>query len=328
MTKHLLVTGGAGFIGANFIKYLLKNTSYLITNIDALTYASNPLTMEQWNKAENFRFLRTDITDRKQVKDVFNTKYDIIIHFAAETHVDRSIQNANPFVHTNIIGTYHLLEAMMEGRAGKMIHISTDEVYGSLKPTEPPFTEKSPLSPNNPYSASKASSDLLVHSYYKTYKLPVIITRCSNNFGPYQHPEKFIPKIIASTLANCPIPIYGDGKQIRDWLFVEDHCRGIHACIEKGNDGEIYNFGGLNEATNLEVAEKILEMMGKDKSLLTFVEDRKGHDRRYSINWQRASRELNWKPIVGFEDGLERTINWYLKNQKWLSYFEQSSGVQ
>ncbi|MBN8201191.1 MULTISPECIES: dTDP-glucose 4,6-dehydratase [Bacillaceae] len=311
MVKNLLVTGGAGFIGSNFISRILMNKNYYITNIDSLTYASNKKEIQAFEISNNYRFIKCDIGNEVELNEVFDLRYDAIINFAAETHVDRSILNAHPFIRTNIQGTFNLLQAVLKGKADKMIHISTDEVYGSLSPGDSPFTEQTPLAPNNPYSASKASSDLLVRSFYETYQLPLIITRCSNNYGPLQHTEKLIPKTITNALNNQEIPLYGDGLNIRDWIFVEDHCRGIEMVLEKGIAGEIYNIGGNNEKTNLEVIQIILNQLNKDKSLIKYIDDRKGHDRRYAMNSSKISKEVGWKPEVSFEEGISRTINWY-----------------
>ncbi|HWO75386.1 MAG TPA: dTDP-glucose 4,6-dehydratase [Bacillus sp. (in: firmicutes)] len=312
--KDILVTGGAGFIGSNFIKFILNNTSYHITNVDKLTYAGNSSNMVNFDKHSRYRFFHCNIADNEQLKRVFDKKYFAIINFAAETHVDRSIENAAPFIETNIKGTFNLLNYVIHGKAEKYIQISTDEVYGSLSEDEPSFTEKSPLSPNNPYSASKASADLLVRSFYKTYQIPVMITRCSNNYGPHQHTEKFIPKIIQHALQEKKIPLYGDGMNIRDWLFVEDHCRAISMVLENGKPGEIYNIGGDCEKTNKEVILSILNILGKSKDLIEHVTDRKGHDRRYSINFQKIYKQIGWQPAVSFDDGIRKTIDWYKHN--------------
>lgn len=310
---EILVTGGSGFIGTNFIYYLLDHSDYVITNIDALTYASNDFINTDQSIGDRYRFIHCDITSETELDKVFDRTFDYIIHFAAESHVDRSIQNASPFIQTNIIGTMNLLNAVKDGKAKKMIQVSTDEVYGSLSKDDDPFTETTPLAPNNPYSASKAGADLLVQSYFNTYQIPVMITRCSNNYGPYQHIEKFIPKIITSVLNQTEIPLYGDGQQIRDWLFVEDHCRAIHAVMEKGKIGSVYNIGGDNERTNADVAHQIIDILGGDHQLIRYVDDRLGHDRRYAINFDKINKELNWKPKVNFEVGLARTIDWYKK---------------
>ncbi|WP_223596644.1 dTDP-glucose 4,6-dehydratase [Neobacillus bataviensis] len=311
MQKEILVTGGAGFIGSNFIEYMLRNTDYNITNVDKLTYAGNMLNMKDFSTDGRYRFFQFDIAIKEQLRMVFDRKYDAILNFAAETHVDRSIENAEPFIKTNIHGTLNLLNFVLQGKAKKLIQISTDEVYGSLNENDFPFTEKSPLSPNNPYSASKASADLLVRSYYQTYQLPVIITRCSNNYGPHQHTEKLIPKIITQALQEKEITLYGDGKNVRDWLYVEDHCRAIHKVLEQGQPGDLFNIGGACEKTNEEVASYILDLLGKSKDLITHVTDRKGHDRRYSINFGKIKTKIGWHPTFSFEEGIKKTIDWY-----------------
>ncbi|WP_264739389.1 dTDP-glucose 4,6-dehydratase [Cytobacillus firmus] len=311
MTKHLLITGGAGFIGANFISYLLSNTNYYICNADSLTYAANKELIQLFEKSGRYHFTQCDISNEASLSSVFTQEYEAIINFAAETHVDRSIINAAPFIHTNINGTFNLLEAVLKGKARKMIQISTDEVYGSLQPADPPFTEESPLAPNNPYSASKANADLLVRSYYKTHQLPLIVTRCSNNFGPMQHLEKLIPKTIYHAINNMKIPLYGDGLNIRDWIYVEDHCKAIHLALENGAPGEVYNIGGTEEKTNLEIVQMILKHLKKDTQLIHFIEDRKGHDRRYAMDSTKILKELGWKPCVSFEEGMKKTIEWY-----------------
>lgn len=309
---NLLITGGAGFIGLNFVQYLLKNTLYKLTVIDSLTYASHPNEIHALTANKRLRFLKGNIANQEDLEAVMDQKYDCIIHFAAESHVDNSIKNADLFIQTNIVGTYNLLIQLIKGNAEKMIHISTDEVYGNLSPDQKPFTELSPLSPNNPYSATKASSDLLVRSYYETFKIPLITTRCSNNFGPYQNLEKFIPTIIYSALHNNKIPVYGDGQQIRDWLFVEDHCKAILLILEKGTLGEVYNIGGGNERKNIDIVKQILKIMGKPENLIEFVEDRKGHDRRYAIDSTKLQNQLGWKQTPCFNQSLEKTVLWYL----------------
>lgn len=309
---NLLVTGGAGFIGLNFVHFLLKNTPYQITVIDSLTYASHPDEIQALTSNPRFRFIKGNIADKNDLKAVMDQQYEAIIHFAAESHVDNSIQNAEEFIHTNIVGTYELLEQLKLGAAKKMIHVSTDEVYGTLTPTQHPFTELSPLSPNNPYSATKASSDLLVRSYYETFKLPLMTTRCSNNFGAYQNKEKFIPTIVYSALHNQKIPIYGDGQQIRDWLFVEDHCKAISLILEKGTSGEVYNIGGGNERKNVDLVKRILEIMGKSENLIEYIEDRKGHDRRYAINSTKLQSELGWEQTSSFDQSLVKTVKWHI----------------
>lgn len=313
MNNHLLITGGAGFIGANFISYLLNHSNYYITNVDSLTYASNIDAIKRFEKSNQYRFLHRDIGNVQDLDAIFDQKYAAIINFAAESHVDRSIMDAAPFIHTNINGTFNLLQAVLNGKAMKMIQISTDEVYGSLHLTDPSFTEETPLAPNNPYSATKAGADLLVRSYFKTHKLPLIITRCSNNYGPIQNTEKFIPKVISNALKNINIPVYGDGLNIRDWVYVEDHCRAINLVLENGVPGEVYNIGGSEEKTNLEVIQIILNKLQKSNQLIHFIEDRKGHDRRYSIDSAKTTNELGWKPLVSFSEGIDRTIEWYKK---------------
>ncbi|MEC0572298.1 dTDP-glucose 4,6-dehydratase [Bacillus inaquosorum] len=315
MAKSYLITGGAGFIGLTFIKLMLKETEARITVLDKLTYASHPDEMETLKENSRFRFIKGDISVQEDIDRAFDETYDGVIHFAAESHVDRSISQAEPFITTNVMGTYRLAEAVLRGKAKKLIHISTDEVYGDLEADDPAFTETTPLSPNNPYSASKASSDLLVLSYVKTHKLPAIITRCSNNYGPYQHSEKMIPTIIRHAKQGLPVPLYGDGLQIRDWLFAEDHCRAIKLILEKGTDGEVYNIGGGNERTNKELASIIMKQLGCEE-LFAHVEDRKGHDRRYAINASKLKNELGWRQEVPFEEGIARTIRWYTDNDR------------
>ncbi|MGY6210919.1 dTDP-glucose 4,6-dehydratase [Cytobacillus firmus] len=311
MGKKLLVTGGAGFIGAHFIEYILRNTNYEITNLDALTYAANPANVKEFEDSERYHFIKCDIGDKEKLNLSISHKYYAIINFAAESHVDRSIDDPYPFIHSNITGTLNLLEAVLAGKADKMVQISTDEVYGSLKPNEAPFTEKTSLAPNNPYAASKAAADMLVRSYFKTHQLNLNITRCSNNYGPMQHKEKLIPKVITKFLKHEKIPLYGDGQNIRDWLYVEDHCRAIRMVLESGKPGEVYNIGGSEEKTNIEVIEMILNKLGKEQAQVIKVPDRKGHDRRYSIDSTKILKDLGWKPEVTFEDGLIRTLDWY-----------------
>ncbi|KQU19318.1 dTDP-glucose 4,6-dehydratase [Bacillus sp. Leaf75] len=317
---NLLITGGAGFIGLNFVQYLLKNTLYNITVIDSLTYAGHPKEIHTLTSSDSrLRFIKGSIVNETDLEIVMDQQYEAIVHFAAESHVDNSIQSADKFIQTNIVGTYNLLQQLIKGYAKKMIHISTDEVYGTLSSTQPPFTEQSLLAPNNPYSATKASSDLLVRSYYETFKLPLITTRCSNNFGPFQNIEKFIPTIIYSAFNNNKIPVYGDGLQIRDWLFVEDHCKAISLILEKGTLGEVYNIGGGNERKNIDVVKQILEIMRKPENLIEFVEDRKGHDRRYAIDSSKLQNELGWKQTYSFDQSLEKTVQWYINRIKGAS---------
>ncbi|MES9769595.1 dTDP-glucose 4,6-dehydratase [Priestia megaterium] len=313
---NILITGGAGFIGLNFVHYLLKTTLYNITVIDSLTYASHPKEIRNLTSHPRLRFIEGSITNEKDIETVMDQQYEAIVHFAAESHVDKSILNADKFIQTNIGGTYNLLKQVIKDYAKKMIHISTDEVYGTLSSTQKPFIEESPLSPNNPYSATKASSDLLVRSYYETFKLPLITTRCSNNFGPFQNIEKFIPTIVYNALHNHKIPVYGDGLQIRDWLFVEDHCKAISLILEKGAVGEVYNIGGGNERKNIDVVKRILEIMGKTENLIEYVEDRKGHDRRYAIDSSKLQNELGWKQTTSFDQSLEKTVRWHINKFK------------
>lgn len=311
MTKSYLITGGAGFIGLNFVKLMLQDADVRLTVFDKLTYASHPEEMDELLKLSHFRFIQGDITLQHELDQAFDEVYDAIIHFAAESHVDRSIESAEPFIQTNVLGTYRMLEAVLKGKAKKLIHISTDEVYGDLEPDDPAFTEQTPLSPNNPYSASKASSDLLVKSYIHTHQLPAMITRCSNNYGPYQHEEKLIPTIIRKAVNGEKIPIYGDGQQIRDWLYVEDHARAVKQVLENGTAGQVYNIGGGNEKTNLDLTKTILSQLGVSHDQIAFIQDRKGHDRRYAINASKLKGEIGWTQETSFEEGIEKTINWY-----------------
>ncbi|MEW9107126.1 dTDP-glucose 4,6-dehydratase [Paenibacillus sp.] len=315
---HVLVTGGMGFIGSNFILYMLSQYSNLrITNLDVLTYAGNPDNLEEVSSSERYRFVKADITNHVQLERIFaETAYDAVVHFAAESHVDRSIADPEAFVRTNVWGTFQLLEAAKRHGVSKFIHVSTDEVYGSLEDTGC-FTEESPLAPNSPYSASKAGSDLLARAYGQTYGLPVVITRCSNNYGPRQFPEKLIPTIILRALHDEPIPIYGDGSNVRDWLHVTDHCTAIDFALRVGKVGEVYNIGGHNERTNLDVVRMILQVLNKPESLITFTSDRPGHDKRYAIDPSKSERELGWRPQIELEQGMRQTVAWYVSNQAW-----------
>lgn len=316
----ILVTGGAGFIGSCFIRYILnKYSNYKIINLDALTYCGNLDNLKDVENNPNYEFVHGNICDEALVNELIN-KVDIVINFAAESHVDNSIKVSKIFFETNVLGTLNLLEASKKSNIKRFIQISTDEVYGSIK--EGYFTENSQIAPNNPYAASKASADLLVRSYYETYKLPTIITRCTNNYGPYQYPEKLIPFFISKLLKNEKVPIYGDGMQIRDWLYVYDHCEAIDLVLHNGKIGEIYNIGGHNEKTNLEITGLILSAMNKDESFIEHVEDRLGHDRRYALSNDKISSELNWSPKVSFEQGIKATIDWYLNNQDWIKNIE------
>ena len=312
---RIVVTGGAGFIGSHFIRYILKRyPSDHILNIDKLTYAGNLENLKEVENNPRYSFLKEDICNKGAIEEAISG-YDVIINFAAESHVDRSINTPEIFLKTDIMGTFNLLEIAREKGVKRYIQISTDEVYGSAGEGER-FSEKSPLNPSNPYSASKASADLLVLSYYRTYKLPVMIVRSTNNYGPNQYPEKFIPLFITNALEDRPLPLYGDGKNVRDWLFVLDNCKGIDIILHKGKEGEIYNIAGENERENIFIAKKILEYLGKPFSLIKFVKDRPGHDRRYSISCEKV-KELGWSPEVSLEEGLSLTVDWYKNNQDW-----------
>jgi dTDP-glucose 4,6-dehydratase len=315
----LLVTGGAGFIGSNFIKYMRKeHKDYKIINLDKLTYAGNLENLEDIQDDPNYTFIKGDITDRDLIEEIFSKGIDYAVNFAAESHVDRSIEDPSIFLKTNVLGTQVLLDAARKYGVKKYLQVSTDEVYGSLGDTGY-FTEQTPLAPNSPYSASKASADLLVRAYHHTYGLPVNITRCSNNYGPYQFPEKLIPLMIINALHDKELPVYGDGLNIRDWLYVEDHCRAIDMVLHKGKIGEVYNIGGNNEKTNIEIVRLILKELSKPESLIRFVKDRPGHDRRYAIDSSKIKKELGWKPLYNFDEGMKKTIDWYLNNEKWWS---------
>lgn len=316
----LLVTGGAGFIGSAFVRLsLASETATAIVNLDKLTYAGNLDNLASAAGSPRYRFVHGDICDERLMDRLLaDEKPDAIVHFAAESHVDRSIFTPGPVFETNLRGTFVLLEGARKHRIRRFVHISTDEVYGSL---EPPLEadENFPLHPSSPYSAAKAGSDLLARSYVTTYGLPVVITRASNNYGPYQFPEKLIPLMIANALERKPLPVYGDGMQVRDWLYVDDHCRAIQAVLEKGRDGEIYNIGGSRSLPNLEVVRKILAATDRPESLIQTVQDRPGHDRRYALSSEKIMRETGWRPAVRFEDGLARTVEWYTQNAAWVS---------
>jgi len=316
LTK-ILVTGGCGFIGSNFIRYALKNSDYEIVNLDKLTYAGNLKNLVDVQNDPRYKFYKGDICNFELVSFIIEKeKVDSIINFAAESHVDRSILSSQEFIRTNVTGTNVLLEVTRLYQLKKFLQISTDEVYGSLG-TEGKFTEETPLSPNSPYSASKASADLLVKAFHHTYGVPALITRCSNNYGPYQFPEKLIPLMIINALNNKPLPVYGDGMNVRDWIYVEDHCEAILKVFEKGRIGEVYNIGAENEKPNIEIVKLILKELGKDESLITYVKDRPGHDRRYAIDATKIKTELGWKPSHTFETAIKETINWYIQNQSW-----------
>jgi len=325
--KNILVTGGCGFIGSNFIQYII-NKGYFIVNLDKLTYAGNPENLINIAGKKNYRFIKGDITDKEAVRKVISKyKIDTIVNFAAESHVDRSIYGPEVFTRTNILGTQVLLDVSKslwtnkkEGYKGKkFLQISTDEVYGSLGSTGK-FKETTPLAPNSPYSASKASADLLVRSYNHTFAYPAIISRCSNNYGPYQFPEKLIPLMIINALSKKKLPVYGDGLNVRDWLFVKDHCSAIELIMRKGRIGEIYNIGGNNEWKNIDIVKLVLKYLGKPQSLIKYVMDRPGHDRRYAMDASKIMRELGWRPKHKFESGIKYTIDWYLDNKSWWQH--------
>ena len=317
----ILVTGGAGFIGSNFIFYLLKKyPDYRIVCLDKLTYAGNLSTLSCVLEERNFRFVRLDICDREGVFRLFEEERpDIVVNFAAESHVDRSILDPGIFLQTNILGTATLMDACRKFGIRRFHQVSTDEVYGDLPLTRPDlfFTEATPLHTSSPYSASKASADLLVLAYHRTYSLPVTISRCSNNYGPYQFPEKLIPLTIVNALHEKPLPVYGTGENVRDWLYVEDHCKAIDLILHKGREGEVYNVGGHNERKNIDIVRLICKALGKSESLITYVADRKGHDLRYAIDPTKIHTELGWLPETKFEDGIQKTIQWYLNNKSW-----------
>ncbi len=328
----ILITGGAGFIGSNFIRHILsKYPDYHIVNLDKLTYAGNLDNLSDVEDHPNYQFVKGDVCDIDLVNQIVKDGVSAIVHFAAESHVDRSIYDPQIFVKTNVLGTQVLLESALKFKIDRFLQVSTDEVYGSLG-REGSSTESSPLLPNSPYSASKASADLLVRSYFETFRLPAIITRCTNNYGPYQFPEKLIPLFITNALFDQNLPIYGDGLYVRDWIYVEDHCKALDTVLHKGKVGEIYNIGGANEKTNLEITDLILKKLNKPKSLLKHVKDRPAHDRRYSLNCSKIGAELKWEPDTPFEDGISKTVNWYITHQSWwqkiktgeyLKYYEK-----
>lgn len=335
----ILVTGAAGFIGSNFVFHMRKaHPEYDIIALDSLTYAGNLETLAPVMEEDHFTFVRCDITDREGVRKVFEEHHpDVVVNFAAESHVDRSIDDPGVFLRTNILGTQVLMDACREFGIQRFHQVGTDEVYGDLPLDRPNlfFTEDLPLQASSPYSASKASADLLAMAYHRTYGLPVTISRCSNNYGPYQFPEKLIPLMIANALADKPLPVYGTGENVRDWLYVEDHCRAIDMILENGKVGEVYNIGGHNERSNLDVVKTILKQLGKPESLITFVGDRKGHDLRYAIDPSKIHGELGWLPETKFDDGIRQTIDWYLNNESWwkniisgdyMEYYEKMYG--
>ena len=335
----ILVTGAAGFIGSNFVFHMRKaHPEYDIIALDSLTYAGNLETLAPVMEEDHFTFVRCDITDREGVRKVFEEHHpDVVVNFAAESHVDRSIEDPGVFLRTNILGTQVLMDACREFGIRRFHQVGTNEVYGDLPLDRPDlfFTEDLPLQASSPYSASKASADLLTMAYHRTYGLPVTISRCSNNYGPYQFPEKLIPLMIANALADKPLPVYGTGENVRDWLYVEDHCRAIDMILENGKVGEVYNIGGHNERSNLDVVKTILKQLGKPESLITFVGDRKGHDLRYAIDPSKIHGELGWMPETKFDDGICQTIDWYLNNESWwkniisgdyMEYYEKMYG--
>ena len=319
----LLVTGGAGFIGSCFVRHILnKYPEYKVINLDALTYAGNIENLDDVKDNPNYTFAHGNICDKKLAKElIIDGSVDAVINFAAESHVDRSITGPEIFIETNVQGTLNLLQAAKEAKTHRFLQVSTDEVYGTLG-KDGYFYETTPLAPNSPYSASKASADMLVRAYYETYKMPVLNTRCSNNYGPYQYPEKLIPFFISQLLKGEKVPVYGDGLNVRDWLYVYDHCSAIDTVLHKGRVGEVYNIGGHNEKTNMEITRIILDAMGKDENSIRYVEDRLGHDRRYAIDNHKIQTELGWKPSLTFEEGIKLTIDWYLKNQDWMKSIE------
>ncbi len=322
----LLVTGGAGFIGSNFILYWLKKYPQdNIVNLDKLTYAGNLENLKSIEKNPNYEFVQGDICNSQLVNSL-TEKIDVIVHFAAESHVDRSIQNPAPFIKTNIEGTYVLLEAALRNKVKKFHHVSTDEVFGTLElNSKEKFNDNTPYNPHSPYSASKASSDHLVRAYHTTYNLPITISNCSNNFGPYQFPEKLIPLAITNLIEGKKVPVYGDGLYVRDWLYVEDHCKAIDLILQKGKVGETYLVGGLTEdIANIDIVKKILKIMGGNETQIEFVKDRPGHDRRYAIDWSRINKELGWKPGHNFDEYLKITVDWYINNRKWWEKIKKS----
>jgi len=331
----ILVTGGAGFIGSAFVRMLIGETDHRVINLDKLTYAGNLENLTAVEDSSRYRFVHGDICDERLVDSLFaEEKLDAVVHFAAESHVDRSILSPEPVIRTNVNGSFTLLDTARRRGLTRFLHVSTDEVYGSLNPPAE-ANEEYPLNPSSPYSASKAASDLLARSYFVTYRLPVVITRASNNYGPYQFPEKLIPLMIANAFDSQPLPVYGDGMQVRDWLYVDDHCRGILAALSKGRDGEIYNIGGNRSLPNLEVVRRVLQATGKPDSLIQYVKDRPGHDRRYALSSEKLMHETGWRPVMIFEVGLAQTMEWYSRNASWVarvrsgeyrSYYETNYG--
>jgi dTDP-glucose 4,6-dehydratase len=344
MEKTILVTGGSGFIGSNFILQWMQQEGTPVVNLDKLTYAGNPRNLLQVSSDSRYSFTQGDVCDRELLRKLFELHQPrAVVHFAAESHVDRSIHGPDDFVRTNVFGTFCLLEearSYYEGLEGpdrdsfRFLHVSTDEVYGSLGPNDPPFCETTPYSPNSPYSASKAGSDHLVRAYHHTYGLPTLTTNCSNNYGPYQFPEKLIPLVLLNARAGKPLPVYGDGQNVRDWVFVADHCEAVRTVLAKGRVGETYNIGGRSEKRNIEVVETICAILDQScpgdptvphRKLITFVKDRPGHDRRYAIDARKIERDLGWKPRESFETGMRKTVEWYLQNEEWVK--EVASGA-
>ena len=331
----LLVTGGCGFIGTNFIRLILReHPDDSVVNLDRLTYAGNPENLRDLEDEPRYEFVQGDVADPDCLARCVRPEIDAIVHFAAESHVDRSILNSEPFLRTNVLGTQSLLDAARRAGTRRFIHISTDEVYGSLG-AEGKFTETSPLQPNSPYAASKAAADFLVQAAGKTFGLPVIVTRCTNNFGPYQFPEKIIPLFLANAMADRPLPLYGDGQNVREWIHVEDHCRAVDILLRRGRIGEVYNIGSGAEIANLELTRTLLRILGKPESLITFVKDRPGHDRRYALDSTKLRHELGWRPRDSFQAGLEQTVQWYRDHQAWCErirsgdyrrYYEEQYG--
>ena len=313
---YILVTGGCGFIGSNFVRHILAKYPYRVVNFDKLTYAGNPENLQDIEKDKRYTFIKGDIAEVSDLEKVFELPIEIIVNFAAESHVDRSILDPDTFIKTNINGTFQLLEMARKRNVKKFVQISTDEVYGSLG-KEGKFSEQTPLAPNSPYSASKTSADVLAMSYYKTYNMPVVITRCSNNYGPYQFPEKLIPLIITNAMNDIELPVYGDGLNIRDWIHVKDHCEAIDVVLHNGKEGSVYNVGGENERTNIEIVTLILKALGKPETLIKYVKDRPGHDRRYAIDSTKLKKELGFSPKTDFTYGMEETVKWYSENRSW-----------